>query len=320
MWTASDFNFGEFARAKSPPPSQTGRMTQKKLIALVRAGFGQGHFQRYKPWLRVTKRDSSPHSFVGHLPAPELARLHHFRSLAERRTIQLAWWLGASDVREQYPMWPWSHFHPMAGLPGIENTVRIRGLTDIAAEARIRHGTFTGTSINYVGTIDNLVTWKRADGSFLLVALDNKPEDIARNPDIQSRAKQRLELTRRYCSECHIKYLLVHAEQFPRELICNIDALAPTKRLNAIRSQLYMEVVESLNDQGYTKSPLEIISRIASRRSCAPFEVHEHFHIALWRLDIDHDLTLPFDPAEPLQRGGIALKKRIRIAWLGEDA
>lgn len=68
-WIASQFARGEFAFAQKSPPSQTGLMTQKKLTALIRAGYGQGHFQRYKPWLRVTKRDYSPNSNIGHLPA-----------------------------------------------------------------------------------------------------------------------------------------------------------------------------------------------------------------------------------------------------------
>lgn len=320
MWTASDFSVGEFARAKSPPPSQAGRMTAKKLEALIQAGYGQGHFQRYKPWLRVTKRDSSPSSFVGHLPSPEFARLHHFRAIAERRTIQLACWLGAKDVREQYPMWPWAHPHPAEGLDGVDSSASVRGLIDIAAEAHIRHGNFPGTHLPYIGTIDMLTTWKRHDGSWLLIAIDNKPEETVFAPTIMSRIKERLELARRYCVECQIRYLIVHAELFPLELAANIDAFAPTSALHSLFTPLYLEVVDALREHGYTQSPLTILKRIESRRACSPLELQTNFHLALWRLDVDHDLTLPFDPAEPLQKGGIAVKQRLRKEWLGADA
>lgn len=320
MWTASDFSVGEFARSKLPPPPQTGLMTTKKLEALIRAGYGQGHFQRYKPWLRVTKRDSSPVSFVGHLPSPEFARLHHFRAIAERRTIQLACWLGAKDVREQYPMWPWAHQHPAVGLEGVEDLAPVRGLIEIAAEARIRHGNFPGTRLPYIGTIDILTTWKRHDGSWLLIALDNKPEETVLAPKIVSRAKERLELARRYCAECQIRHLIVHAELLPHELATNIDALAPTTTMRSLITPLYGEVVESLKEHGYTQSPQTILNRIASRRSCSLYELQRYFHLALWRLDVDHDLTRPFDPAEPLQKGGIAFRQQLRSAWLGADA
>lgn len=295
-------------------------MTTKKLEALIRAGYGQGHFQRYKPWLRVTKRDSSPVSFVGHLPSPEFARLHHFRAIAERRTIQLACWLGAKDVREQFPMWPWEHQHPSVGLGGIEDVAPVRGLIDIASEARIRHGNFPGTSLPYIGTIDVLTTWKRHDGNWLLVALDNKPEEIVLEPNILSRIKERIELARRYCVECQIRHVIVHAEQFSQELATNIDALAPTTTMQSFITPLYWEVVESLGEHGYAHSPLSILNRIASRRSCSFSELQKHFHLALWRLDVDHDLTLPFDPTEPLRRGGIALRRQLCSAWLGADA
>lgn len=264
MWNASDFSVGEFARPKNPPPSQSGRMTTKKLEALIRAGYGQGHFQRYKPWLRVTKRDSSPVSFVGHLPSPEFARLHHFRAIAERRTIQLACWLGAKDVREQFPMWPWEHQHPSVGLGGIEDVAPVRGLIDIASEARIRHGNFLGTSLPYVGTIDVLTTWKRRDGSWLLVALDNKPEEIVLEPNILSRIKERIELARRYCVECQIRHVIVHAEQFSQELATNIDALAPTTTMQSLITPLYWEVVESLGKHGYAHS-LDTVTNSESR-------------------------------------------------------
>lgn len=320
MWTASDFSVGEFARPQHSPPTQTGRMTAKKLEALIRAGYGQGHFQRYKPWLRVTKRDSSPVSFVGHLPSPEFARLHHFRAIAERRTIQLARWLGAIDVREQYPMWPWTHPHPAMGLEGVEDPGPVRGLIEIAAEAHIRHGNFLGTRLPYIGTIDMLTTWRRNDGSWLLIALDNKPEETVLAPTIVSRVKERLELARRYCTECQIKHLIIHAELLPSELTTNIDALAPPADFQTIRTSLYLEVVESLQEHGYTQSPLIILDRIASRRSRSIFELHKLFHLTLWRLDVDHDLTLPFDPAEPLQKGGITVKQQLRSAWLGADA
>lgn len=318
MWTASDFGVGEFARPKNPPPPQTGRMTPKKLEALIRAGYGQGHFQRYKPWLRVTKRDSSPVSFVGHLPSPQFARLHHFRAIAERQTIQLATWLGAADVREQYPMWPWPHLHPAVGLEGVEDPGPVRGLVDIAADARIRHGNFPGTRLPYIGTIDIMTSWRR-DGSWLLIALDNKPAETVYADKIVSRVRERLELARRYCVECQIRHLIIHAELLPKELTTNIDALAPTARLQSHETPLYLEVVESLQAYGYTQSPLTILNSIASRRSVSISELQKHFHLALWRLDVDHDLTLPFNPEEPLRKGGLAVKKQLRSAWLGED-
>lgn len=324
MWTATDFAEGEFARGRRPPPPQTGKMSHRKLSALIRGGYGQGHFQRYKPWLRVTKRDYSPFSIIGHLPAPELGRLHHFRAIAEARTIQLAKWLGASDVREQYPMWPWEHAHPGEGLPGFDKGVRVRGLVDIAREAGISHGLYVGTNIPYVGTLDILTSWKKENGEFFLLAIDNKPEEIATAPILGSRAKDRLELARRYVVECRVRHLLIHAEKFPPELTYNLDALEPrmnaAARKIAIVTSLYKEIVQDLGEHAHVTPPLPLLRRIASRRSTDLSRVQELYRLALWRLDIDHDLTLVLDNSEPLQKGGVVVWRELRKAWLKENA
>lgn len=152
---------GDFVRPRGRPPSQSGRMTWKKLDALLDAGYGQGHRARYKPWLRVTRRECSPCSTVGHLPATELRRLYHFRSIAERTVIILLRWLGAYDLRDQFPAWPWPHRHPSDGLPGMSEP-RQRGLLEVARGLGIDHGTFVGSAIPYIATLDVMSTWRSA--------------------------------------------------------------------------------------------------------------------------------------------------------------
>lgn len=324
MWTAQDFYAGEFARGQKLPPPQTGKMTEQKLTALLREGYGQGHLQRYKPWLRVTKRDFSPNSIIGHHPALELGRLHHPRSIAERKTIQLVKWLGAIDVREQYPIWPWEHAHPGEGLLGFENCGRVRGLMDIAREAEIEHGVFAGTNIPYVATLDLLTSWRKENSRIILLALDNKPEGVVAVPRLVSRAKERLELARRYCAECNFRHLIFHAEKLPEELTSNLDALEPRmnalQRQEAIKTPLYREVVQTLNEQAYTRPPVALLSRIAGKRSVDPDKVNGLFRLALWRIDIDHDLSLVLDFSEPLCKGGEQLWKKMRGVLLREDA
>lgn len=320
-WKASQFALGEFARAQRPPPPQTGRMTLKKLIALVKAGYGQGHFQRYKPWLRVTRRDSSPNSNVGHLPGRNLGRLHHYRARAERNTIQVAKWLGASDVREAYPIWPWPHAHPGEGLQGFEQAERLPGLQEIADEAGIQHGHFIGTNIPYVATLDELTTWRDGNGQHFLVAFENKPEQIVYAPDPISRPKERLELTRRYCQRAGIRHRIIHAEKLPPELIVNLDLLEPRltdrQQSQLASSSTYQAVVTALNEHGADTPPVSLLYDIQSRQGQPAPVLTAAFHLALWRQDVDHDLSVSFRPWDPLIRGGIALKGALLDAWVG---
>ncbi|MDE2402682.1 MAG: TnsA endonuclease N-terminal domain-containing protein [Burkholderiales bacterium] len=296
-------------------------MTIKKLTALIKAGYGQGHFQRYKPWLRVTKRDYSPNSNIGHLPAASLARAHHYRARAERTTIQLAKWLGAVDAREAFPAWPWPHRHPGDGLEGFGNAPIQPGLLAIAKDADINHGTYVGTDLPYVATIDIMTTWRLRQSGFRLLALENKPEEIAHDPDPLLRAKERLELTRRYCKQADITRVLVHAEKLPKELAVNLDLIEPTTTSPAqaaIRaSQTYQALIELLSIKGYAEAPTDLMYSMASRL-CIPVEtLWPMFDLALWHQDIDHDLTMPFKSWTPLIPGGRAYKQVILNSWLG---
>lgn len=322
-WTAWDFQPGEFTLRRRGPPSQTGKMTIKKLTALIQAGYGQGHFHRYKPWLRVTKRDYSPNSNIGHLHNAELARGHHYRSRAERSTIQLARWLGAVDAREAFPVWPWAHSHPGEGLPGFDHAPFHQGLLKTACDADIEHGLYPGTAIPYVATIDVMTTWRVGDHHRLL-AFENKPYEVAFAPDPLSRAKERLELTRRYCLETGIDRLVLHGEMFPRELCVNLDMLEPAYTLHAqgqIRqSSAYQTLVDSMNADGYGTAPHELIQRLAPLVSLRPDQLWQMFNLALWHQDIDHDLALPLKTWMPLIKGGRARKAELLRSWLGSGA
>ena len=299
-WMASDFARGEFALKRNPPPAQTGRMTKKKLAKLVRDGYGQGHFQDYKPWLRVTKRDYSPNSIVGHLPAAGLARLHHYRAWAERCTIQVAKWLGAADVREAYPAWPWEHPHPGYGLPGFEDAPRLPGLLEVARQAEIKHGNFTGTNIPYVATIDEMVTWKGQDGRYFLVAFENKPEERCYEGVLYWRDKERLELIRRYCLAAGIAHRLIHAELLPPELIVNLDLLEPkltgAQQSALTQSSLYLALVDELNTHGHERAMTELVDKVQQRTGVPDAKIQAALHMALWLQDVDHDLRAKHEP------------------------
>lgn len=318
-WTSVDFPPGEFALTRKRPAAQTGLMTKKKMTALIREGYGQGHFHRYKPWLRVTKKDYSPNSTVGHLPAVAMARTHHFRSRAERTTIQVAKWLGALDVREAYPMWPWPHRHPGYGLPGFDDAPDVVGLMEIAREAGIDHGVFPGTTLPYVATIDELTTWRNSNGSYFLVAFENKPYETINEPKLISRAKERLELGARYCAKAGIRHQIIHAEQLPRELATNLDFLEPRltePAREALRqSAAYAQVVQALCKHGTSASPLELLEKVA--REYTQQRTSAALHLALWSQDVDHDLSQPLRLWEPLIPGGRALKQALYSAWVG---
>ncbi|UDF36872.1 UNVERIFIED_ORG: TnsA endonuclease N-terminal domain-containing protein [Shinella sp. XGS7] len=233
--------------------------------------------------------------------------------------MQLAKWLGAADVRDAYPAWPWPHEHPGVGLPGFDSAPRQSGLLAIAAKYGIDHGCYSGTDIPYVATIDVLTTWHTESCGYRLIALENKPFDVVHDPNPLLRSKERLELVRRYCIEAQVPHVIVHAERLPREFSANVDMLqpllAPKSLADLLSSRTYSQVVASLQDKGYEKSPDEILDDLRDRQGHSDAVLTNAFYLALWRQDVDHDLRVPFRPWEPLIPGGLAFKKSLMKAW-----
>lgn len=313
----------QFVPPRRRPPPQTGRMTHSKLTQLIKAGYGQGHLADYKPWLRVTKHDYSPSSYIGYLNSPEFGHTHHYRSAGERNMLVFLKWLGAADLRDQYPAWPWGHHHPACGLPDVGFARRSRGLLCVAEELGIRHGVYPGTDIPYVATIDILATWKKADGSYGLTAHDCKPKAKIRRSSNLDRLKQRLLLIQAYCEESGIEYRLTHPERLPPILRRNLDALNPLLRPDQEKrlrlSHEYELVLQACTRWGYANSPHAILDDLAYLHGVNRQTLDRALHLALWRQDLDHDLGRPLELYRPLILGGRRLRAAMHGQWVGGE-
>lgn len=102
---------------------------EERMIELIKDGFGSGRGERYQPWIGVTRMVSSPLSHVNVHATPVQSRGIHLLSKLERTASYVACWLGATEIREQFPLFPWRGIHPMAGLE------RTRDLAPNAAPA-----------------------------------------------------------------------------------------------------------------------------------------------------------------------------------------
>lgn len=312
-------------RSGHPAPTKhrhapSRRMTWKKLTNLISQGYGQGHQAIYKPWLHITKRTSSPVSNIGLLPAPDIGRTHHYLSAAEKTTILLLKWIGAHDIREQYPVWPWPHLHPLHGLHSNNNKTKLPGLQDIATQLGIEHGRFIGTDIPYVATLDVLSTWRQPDGAHGLIAHECKPVDVL-HMAANTRTRERLQLTGSYCKEAQIPRVIFHAEHLPVHLSVNLDAIVPRvsrPQLAAMRSAaVYKKLIERLERCRATHSPAEVLDLMGHRLGIGQAGMRHMLHAALWCQDVDHDLAQPLELHSPLISGGKKLWKNLHRQVLG---
>lgn len=315
------YSLADFCARPRPEPPQTGKMTWPKILALINAGYGQGHLYRYKPWLRVTKHDYSPISSVGHVQSHIKGQLHHVRAGAEASAALVLYWLGACDLRDQYPIWPWPHDHLASGLDPQVRLPRLPGLLEIADEAGINHGYFPGTNLPYVATLDLVSTWCTEDGGYRFIAHECKPREFVYDPNPLSRVKERLELSRRYLKIAQVPQHLLHIEDYPKLLFVNLNALRPgfvPKHQTVIRaSHDYSLLLDQCKRRAYEQPLNAVLTELARKTTSSLAELLALSHLAIWHQDLDHDPSKPFEPWRRLHPGGIALKARLRREWTG---
>lgn len=303
--------------------SVAGRMkyTMKKLAAAIHEGRGAGNLDAYKPWIQVTRRVSSPCSNPSVVPVPYLTRLTHYLSRGERLFALFVWWLGASDVREQYPLWPWQHRHPAMQLGGATTTRFHPGTREIAQDAGIAVRNYPGLAVPWIWSLDLMITVPARINPSRLVGISCKPKQVLESGSPSDRELERLELDRRYCLHAELPHHVAHPEQLPRSLMTRLHWLAPIESHSSLAcltaSPQYRNYVDRLRVTGYDR-PAWIAAKEAGKRvGWSVGEEQRAFKVALWNQDLDVDLVRPFTTSQPLSPGGISFRDLARKRWLG---
>lgn len=298
------------------------KMTEKKLIAMVRSGYGQGHGGRYRAFLKNTR---SAISKRGTQSAGKILytcdRSCDFKSRQEKKIARALLWLGAADVREQFPIWPMIHPHPLRGAFGSENMVLpdAPGLASIANQAGIRLGVFIGTNLPYVATIDYMVTVYRMAIPHL-VAVACKDRDVVMVDDPLSRALERLELERLYCEQINIPHVIVDREVFGHQLLANLEWLMPdestVQELN--KDPALCEFLTSIKNR-LVYTPIDkAVEEASIRIAWSTARGFAAFRYAAWAQVLDVDLSQPILMTQPVVQGGRRIRELLRREIFGE--
>jgi hypothetical protein len=297
------------------------KFSMRKLAAAIHQGRGNGSGDAYRPWIEVTRKTSSPCSNLSVVPVPHLTRLTHYLSRGEREFALFLWWLGALDVREQYPLWPWQHLQPITQLRTASEPRFHPGMRTVAEEAGIPLSNYPGLGVPWILSIDLLVTVPVADDQRTLVGISCKPKAILESGSPSDRELERLELDRRYCRHADIPYRLAHPEQLSRDLLVQLHWLAPIERYAAIaeftKTMRYRTYVERLSETAYDR-PAWIASREAGKHVGWSSHVEQTaMKIAIWYQHVDVDVSRPVITTRPFTPGGRALRDRAKAQWLG---
>ena len=291
------------------------KMTLERLRTWILEGRGVGLLDAYQPWIPITKRNTSPWSAQTPVHMPGLTRLCHYLSLAERNLAQLLFWIGVTDLREQFPLWPWPHPQPLDEIDGTNARPPHPGMRVIAKDAGIKLPNYPGLNIPTVLTLDLLATLP--DGwPVPLAGFSCKPEDIYLQADPSDRIPGRLELDRRYSVAAGIPHRLVHPEQIPTLLSTQLDWLQPVDpTINYARfaaSREYCVFVERLSKRVHCVPAITAAEESAKGLPWDEARIAYALHTAIWRLDVDGNPAKHILMTEPLPRGGMQVRDHFR--------
>lgn len=294
------------------------------LATAIHAGRGVGTGDKYEPWIQITRRTTSPCSnlFVG--PVPYLKRLTHFLSRGEREFALYLWWLGAEDVREQYPLWPWPHVHPEVQIAPRTMAKIHPGMEAVASAANIALRRYRGTTTADILTLDMMVTVPASVNPARLIGFSCKPRALVTAGLPTDRYMERIELDRRYCMAGDIPFHLVHPELLPSTLLVALHAVSPIEPRTVLEqfvaSAPYRRYIEVLQRTGYDRPAWKASNEAGNRVGWSTLEEQRSFRIAIWYQHVDHDLSRGLITTRPLLAGGTALREEGRRRWFGEGA
>ena len=285
----------------------------------MRAGAGQGRGDAYQPWIRIRRGFSSPVSHQVFESVGVNRRNHHFLSMLEFHTALVTAFLGSEELRECLPMWPYEHPHPNSEDSSSQRPAPdiVPGLLDIAADAGIEHGTFVGTRIPYVGTLD-LLHKRPSVGGPKYVGISCKPYDII---DRSERARERLELDRRYCLAIGAWHVVEDGCGLHPEVVKNLRWLCPlTSEIREHRGTSRLLDFAGYFDECANALPLRDAALTAGTR-CGltnPEDAYRFLRLGIWTHLVDIDLSWTIRMTQPMHRGAESVLGLLRQRYLGE--
>lgn len=295
--------------------------TLVKLVEAIEDQRGIGTGDNYKPWIKITRKLSSPYSNLNLVTAPNLKRLMHFLSRGEREFAYFMWWIGAVDIREQYPLWPWPHVHPLAQISQAAQNIYHPGMRMVAELAGIRLRKYPKSDIPLVLTLDMLVTVPSELNVKRLIGISCKPLAIIQNAEPTNRELERLELDRRYCLAGEIPFRLAHPELESKKLMTKLHAIAPIETRASLddftKSKNYQKYIDLIEVSAYDRPAWIASNEAAEIVNWSEETARRALKIAIWHQHIDADIE-KFSSIKPLVCGGRSVREINQKKWFGE--
>jgi hypothetical protein len=293
------------------------------LIRTYVANRGTGFGEDYNAFLQLKRYNASPISVQTSGRVPPFKRRMHFLCRSEWLIALLLAWIGC-HVREQLPLWPWPHPHLLFNyLPQFDRVPWSPGTIELCKQAGIPHGTFIGTAIPYIWTIDiqAILAWLPPEkiSSALISVKPLESEEYTGDLDPIARGPQKLEIERRYAAQGSHHYFVADRTLYPGVLLGQLEDLSAA----AYADEATVLPVRRLLERGETElsgePPNDWAARLQTDFGLSRERATEAIRYMIWHQVIDVDLSRgPLDFDAIPRRGGRALIRAMRDALCKE--
>lgn len=295
-------------------------VTWKVLDDRVDAGRGQGHGDAYLPWLWIHRKNVSGRGNQVVDPMPGYRRASHFLAQVEWHVGLLCIYLGALDVREQFPLWPQPHPHPLADYaPSQHSRSGCRGLIAISQELGVDHGREVGSDAPYVATIDIAATVKRATG-YGIAGIALKPHELILSSEPTDRINERLAMERVCMTDYRATHKVVDRSLLGHSTGGNLELLSSGARLpeRLQDKPMLSEFKERFIDAASLTSISRGIDRAGAALGLNPIDANLVWRHLTWHRSVELDITLPLQMGMPLSLGGRSTADAMTRELFGE--
>lgn len=298
-------------------------MNIDRLLRLILQGFGQGRGDDYKPWIPVTRGLPAAVSNIGVFHVSTQARPLHLLSRLEQGAAHVAAWIGARELREQFPLFPWAWIHPLSGLHPARDCLlpAAPALLSIGEEAGIDIGRFVGSErVPFVATTDLVLRFGEPPND-RLIFWSCKPRGVLDDPKSAPQAERRIELESRYARKVGAFHAVYDGSHASKTLVTQLDWLAPRygEYDSDVERSLRCKFAETFNRFDAGRATGDLIAASAQELKTNIKEAQRLFRACAWEGSIDADLSHPIVMSRALRRGGSTIKREIKKLLAGGE-
>ncbi len=279
------------------------KFSKKKLDAVERAifsGLGQGRGDDYTPWIHIRRNFSSPVSYQVFDHVGIHGRNHHFLSKLEFDTALLNSFIGAEELRECLPMWPYEHANPASEDDGRE-VAGVPGLIEVARGLGIDHGCFIGSTVPYIASLD-LMFCVRPKGKAKFIGISCKPTAIFNK---SHRARERIALDAAYCAQIGSRHIRESGDMLDALVIAQLLWMRPLpSQLRLHRHDSRLIDFAGLFNVYCEHMVIRDAVDAAAQSTGASNNAWLFFRLGVWLHLIDIDLKKSIQTSRMIQRGG----------------